>query len=125
VHPVPFIGAPAEFPDAPFLIAAALRVPVVLSFGLYRGGNRYDLYFEAFEIEHDVPRAQRRAALARMQARYAQRLEHHVRLAPYNWFNFYDFWRDDARSVPKSPAGAAVGPAAGPAGGGGGDRGAA
>ncbi len=28
-------------------------------------------------------------------ARYAQRLEHHARSAPYNWFNFYDFWQSD------------------------------
>jgi len=25
--------------------------------------------------------------------RYAERLEHYCRIAPYNWFNFYDFWR--------------------------------
>ena len=25
--------------------------------------------------------------------RYADRLAHHARLAPYNWFNFYDYWR--------------------------------
>jgi len=24
--------------------------------------------------------------------RYAERLEHYARLAPYNWFNFYPFW---------------------------------
>lgn len=118
---VPFLGGEAEFPDAPFLIAAALRVPVVLCFGLYRGGRRYDLHFEVFEIEQDVPRAQRRAALARVQARYAQRLEHYVRSAPYNWFNFYDFWSSDARQ------GQAIGRAAAGAAGAGrvGDRGAA
>jgi predicted LPLAT superfamily acyltransferase len=97
---VPFLGAMAKFPDAPFLIAATLRIPVILCFGLYRGGQRYDLHFEPFEIETDVPRTQRREALARMQQRYALRLEHHVRSAPYNWFNFYDFWNLDAsRSV--------------------------
>jgi predicted LPLAT superfamily acyltransferase len=109
---VPFLGSEAEFPDAPFLIAAALRVPVVLCFGLYRGGRRYDLHFEVFETECDVPRAQRRAALARMQARYAQRLEHYVRSAPYNWFNFYDFWSSDAKqgqAVDRVGAGAAAG----------------
>jgi predicted LPLAT superfamily acyltransferase len=93
---VPFLGRPADFPDAPFLIASALRVPVVLAFGLYRGGRRYDLHFETFEIPHGVPRSQRRAVLAQLQARYAQRLEHYVRSAPYNWFNFYDFWNSDA-----------------------------
>jgi predicted LPLAT superfamily acyltransferase len=24
--------------------------------------------------------------------RYVTRLEFHCRRAPYNWFNFYDFW---------------------------------
>ena len=95
-NPVPFLGAPADFPSAPFLIAAALKVPVVLVFGLYRGGKRYDLHFETFDVPHDVPRSARRAMLAQLQARYAQRLEHHVRSAPYNWFNFYDFWNSDA-----------------------------
>jgi predicted LPLAT superfamily acyltransferase len=28
---------------------------------------------------------------------YVQRLESLCREAPYNWFNFYDFWNDDAR----------------------------
>ena len=46
--PAPLLGADAPFPTAPWLIAAALKVPVVLAFGLYRGGNRYDLAFEVF-----------------------------------------------------------------------------
>ena len=24
---------------------------------------------------------------------YAERIEHHCRLAPDNWFNFFDFWQ--------------------------------
>jgi predicted LPLAT superfamily acyltransferase len=105
---VPFLGQPADFPNAPFLIAAALRVPVVLAFGLYRGGKRYDLHFESFELPAEMPRSQRRAMLAQLQARYAQRLEHHVRSAPYNWFNFYDFWNSDA-SDPAPVAGTVPG----------------
>src|SRR3546814_863522 len=31
------------------MIAAVLKLPVSLAFGLYRGGNRYDLVFETFE----------------------------------------------------------------------------
>jgi predicted LPLAT superfamily acyltransferase len=30
------------------VIASLLELPVVLCFGLYRGGNRYDLHFEIF-----------------------------------------------------------------------------
>lgn len=86
------LGAPAPLPTAPWLIAAALKVPVVLCFGLYRGGNRYDLHFEPFAQSLSIDRRARRTALADIVQRYADRLGHHARQAPYNWFNFYDFW---------------------------------
>ncbi len=89
----PFLGAPARFPTAPWLIAAMLKVPVVLGFGLYRGGNRYDLVFEPFADVVEVPRGERAAALSALIRRYASRLETFARHAPYNWFNFYDFWQ--------------------------------
>ncbi|MCB1554432.1 MAG: acyltransferase [Xanthomonadales bacterium] len=96
---MPFLGAPAPFPSAPWLIASALGIPVFLCFGLYRGGRRYDVHFELFDSCVDVPRRQRAERLAVVQRRYAERLEHYVRMAPYNWFNFYDFWRTDAEPV--------------------------
>lgn len=95
---VPFLGEPAEFPVAPWLLASVLQVPVQLAFGLYRGGNRYDLAFEPFSDGLAIPRRERAAAVPALIARYAARLEHHVRDAPYNWFNFYDFWGDREHS---------------------------
>ncbi len=92
-----FLGSPAPFPTAPILIASALHIPVVLCFGLYRGGRRYDLHFETFSEGLRIARKDRHSALAEHVQRYASRLEHYVRLAPYNWFNFYDFWENDAR----------------------------
>ena len=89
----PFLGQDAPFPTAPWLIAAALKVPVLLGFGLYRGGNRYELVFEPFADVVEVPRGRRASALAALIRRYASRLETFTRAAPYNWFNFYDFWR--------------------------------
>jgi predicted LPLAT superfamily acyltransferase len=94
---VPFFGEPAAFPTAPFRIAAMFGRPVLLMVALYRGGNRYDLHFERLvespAIDRNrVGRAGRDAAIREWAARYAQRLEHHCRQAPYNWFNFYDFW---------------------------------
>jgi predicted LPLAT superfamily acyltransferase len=88
-----FLGSPANFPTAPWLLAAALKVPVILCFGLHRGGNRYDLHFELFAETVSIPRTQRQQHLAALIQRYADRLAHHARSAPYNWFNFYDFWQ--------------------------------
>ncbi len=90
--PVPFFGRDAPMPMAPWLIASVLGAPVMLAFGFYRGGKRYDLAFEAFELGARVPRAERQARLLQLVGRYAARLEHHARQAPFNWFNFYDFW---------------------------------
>jgi predicted LPLAT superfamily acyltransferase len=96
-----FFGAPAPFPVAPYLIASMLELPAVLCFGLYRGGNHYDLYFETFAECIQIPRRERESLLGEWTQRYAARLEHYTRLDPYNWFNFYDFWHrsTDAHSA--------------------------
>lgn len=92
---VDFLGSPAAFPAAPFLIGSVLKVPILLCFGMYRGGNRYDLYFELFAEQLDLPRHARQRELRSVVQRYAARLEHHVREDPYNWFNWHDFWNLD------------------------------
>jgi len=90
---VDFMGSPAPFPVAPFLIGSVLKVPLVMCIGMYRGGNRYDLYFEALADELVLPRAERKTALRVFVQHYASRLEHYVRQDPYNWFNWHDFWK--------------------------------
>jgi predicted LPLAT superfamily acyltransferase len=87
-----FLNAPATFPAGPVLLAAMMRCPVILFFGLYRGGNRYEIYFEHFADEIDLDRVRRPENIQLWMQRYAERLEHYSRLAPYNWFNFYPFW---------------------------------
>lgn len=86
--PVDFLGAPAEFPTGPLRVALALDVPVVLFFGIYRGPRCYDLYFERLQTGAGEPQAR----LATLVRAYVARLESHTRAAPYNWFNFYDYW---------------------------------
>ncbi|MGH8190051.1 MAG: acyltransferase [Rhodanobacteraceae bacterium] len=102
---VPFLGGDAPFPAAPWLIASLLEVPVVLCLGMYRGGNRYDLVFETLAERVELPRAGRNHALDVHVAHYAARLEHHLREAPCNWFNFYDFWQPQAVAEASPAAG--------------------
>lgn len=92
---VPFLGATASFPAAPFRIAALTGQKVILMVGLYRGANRYDLHFETLIESPSLPRADRDQIIERWIRLYASRLEHYCREAPYNWFNFYDFWAGD------------------------------
>lgn len=87
-----FFGQDAPFPAGPFITAAVLKVPVVLFFCVYHGGNRYDLHIESFADRIDLNR-RNPDELQRLVQRYAERLEHYCRQEPYNWFNFYDFWQ--------------------------------
>ena len=58
-----FLGAPAAFPTGPLRLAALLRPQVVLMFGLFRGGNRYEIHFER------LPHRPRATAEARTRPR--------------------------------------------------------
>ena len=95
-----FLSAPATFPPGPVLLAATMRCPVILFFGLYRGENSYEIYFEHFADEITLDRDHRAKDIQLWMQRYAERLEHYARLAPYNWFNFYPFWNEAKENCP-------------------------
>jgi predicted LPLAT superfamily acyltransferase len=88
-----FLGKMAAFPVGPFRMAAILRRPVFFMTGLYLGGNRYQVHFEPLADFSETRREDRQAAMHAAQQLYVQRLNHFCRLAPYNWFNFFDFWQ--------------------------------
>ena len=89
-----FLGSAAAFPSGPMLTAAVLGVPLVAFFCLHRGDLQYDVHFEVLAERIELGRGPRDAALVPWIERYVRQLEAHTRMAPYNWFNFYDFWQD-------------------------------
>lgn len=93
LYPVRILGADANLPGGPFRMAALLRRPVVFMTGLYLGGNRYAIHFDTLADFSGVTRGQRDAALQTAITRYAALLDQYCRAAPYNWFNFFDFWQ--------------------------------
>ena len=90
---LPFLGENAEFPLGPMRLAAMLKRPVLFMSGLYLGGNRYAVHFERLADFSSLERSERDAAIRAAITQYAANLERHCRAAPYNWFNFFDFWR--------------------------------
>jgi predicted LPLAT superfamily acyltransferase len=91
-----FFGEPAYFPQAPVLLGQILGLPLILFVCLHRGWGRYEVYFEELSGPPPTARNRREEAANAVMQRYAERLEHYCRTAPYNWFNFYDFWRTDS-----------------------------
>ncbi len=87
-----FMGAPARFPTGPLRMAGIMKAPVLVMAGLYMGGNRYEVYFDALPESARLGAAASEADIARAMQVYASRIEHYCRMAPYNWFNFYEFW---------------------------------
>ncbi|HEX7455416.1 MAG TPA: acyl-CoA synthetase [Gallionella sp.] len=100
LHPVQILGSNANLPVGPFRMAALLRRPVVFMTGLYLGGNRYAIHFDTLADFSAVERSGRDAALQIAITRYAALLDQYCRKAPYNWFNFFDFWQPAPTTTP-------------------------
>jgi len=95
-YPVQILGDSASLPGGPFRMAALLRRPVIFMTGLYLGGNRYAIHFDHLADFSATAPGERDAAMQAALARYAELLDKYCRKAPYNWFNFFDFWQPAA-----------------------------
>jgi predicted LPLAT superfamily acyltransferase len=91
---VDFLGAPASLPQGPMLLAAALGCPVLFMVGLRAGDGRYEIHVEPFAESVSAQRHERAEVIGDYVQRYADQVAKFCARAPYQWFNFYDFWED-------------------------------
>ncbi|TNE44090.1 MAG: glycosyltransferase family 2 protein [Deltaproteobacteria bacterium] len=98
---VSFLGEEAPFPHGPMILASLLDCPVYLMFAVATGANTYKIHCELFANPLKLPRKHREAALQENLEKLASRLEDQCELAPYQWYNFYDFWTRPTRSEDK------------------------
>jgi predicted LPLAT superfamily acyltransferase len=88
-----FLGADADFPIGPWVLASLLRCPVFLLSCHRRQGERaYRLLLEPLAEVIELPRAARAQRLQGWVQTYADWLQRQLADAPYEWFNFFDFW---------------------------------
>jgi predicted LPLAT superfamily acyltransferase len=92
---VDFLGREVDFVDGPMRLAALLKRRVFFMAGLYRGGNRYDVVLAPLVDFRGINPKTREAAIREGVLAYVRELERQARSAPYNWFNFHDFWLED------------------------------
>jgi len=91
---VTLLGERAYLPTGPMRAAAILRRSVFFMVGLYRGNNRYHVVFAPIADFSTTPAGARDAAVCAAVERYAALLDQYCRSDPYNWFNFFNFWRE-------------------------------
>ena len=92
---VNFLGFEANFPTGPFRLAAMLQHPVYFMTGVFEGGNRYSVHLEPI-VDFSISAENKDTAVNQAVLRYVELLEKHCKNAPYNWFNYFDFWQQQA-----------------------------
>jgi len=93
---VNFLGRPAPFPLAPFLLAGVLGCPVYFALCVRTGDAHYTTVMRPLAAAAKVPRGERQRWARKLLERYVERVEATCQRYPFQWFNFYDFWEEDA-----------------------------
>ena len=89
-----FLGQMANFPQGPFILAFLLKCPVFTLFCI-KHDDKQVIYFDPFSDGHPVSRKERGSAIQQAVEKFAERLESYCLKAPFQWFNFYDFWQKE------------------------------
>ena len=91
-----FLGHDAPFPVGPFILASLLDCPVFYLYCLRRPDANPEVILDPVEEKAlKFPRENREAHIKKAIQHYSHRLEDLCYKAPYQWFNFYDFWDDE------------------------------
>ncbi|HMO17695.1 MAG TPA: glycosyltransferase [Oligoflexia bacterium] len=91
---VDFLGAKAYLPEGPFLLAMSLSCPVLTLFCSFNEDlGCYEAFWEEFPVERPKERIERRERIKKVVQLFASRMETYCLRTPFQWFNFFDFWR--------------------------------
>ncbi|MCJ7557930.1 MAG: hypothetical protein MUP90_13580 [Gammaproteobacteria bacterium] len=100
-QPVKFLGDYAFFPEGPWILAHILRCPVFM-LSCAREGERFKVEFHPLADLVHLPRESRSEDVRLLIQEFATLLEKWVIRYPYQWYNFYDFWRSPESSTNKN-----------------------
>lgn len=95
---VDFLGAKADFPLGPFILATQLQAPVSFVFAMKEGRSHYHFFASEPVVPsgNDLSREAKQQATQDLLTAYIQSLEKIVLLYPHQWFNYYKFWKQSS-----------------------------
>lgn len=86
-----FLGKATSFPQGPFFLAHILNAQIA-TLACVREKNFYNVEFNLLKSEFK----QRQEKINDLSKQYIKILENYVCQKPSQWFNFYDFWSENA-----------------------------
>lgn len=88
---LPFLGAEADFPIGPYVLAGLLHCPLLCLLTSQREGvHHFSISVLADEVRLD--RRDRIGSIRPLAEQYVARLATECQAAPLQWFNFFPFW---------------------------------
>ena len=106
---VQFLGHEAQLPQGVWLLAALLKTQIHTLFCIKQNG-RYHLKLRRFADTAGWTRSNRAAQVAAVAQQFADMMAQECAANPLQWFNFYDFWGDEAGCVAKQSGEAKIKP---------------
>ena len=89
-----FFGKPAKFPAGPFIMAAKFGVPLCIVFAVKTDKHTYQFSTEKpINVDKVRGEAQLEKVCQELLQQYIVQVEKMVKAYPYQWFNYYDFWK--------------------------------
>ena len=92
---IEFLGEKAEFPLGPFILATQLQAPVSFVFAMKESKQHYHLFASPpiLPSVSQFSREDKQQSSRKLLEKYIHSLEKILQLYPYQWFNYYKFWK--------------------------------
>ena len=91
-----FLNGKADFPIGAFVLALQYKVPVIALFVLKITASCYRIHVVSVPVP---PAGNKREQINEMTRFFAKILEDMVKKYPEQWFNFYNFWKNENVSL--------------------------
>jgi predicted LPLAT superfamily acyltransferase len=89
---VDFLGKQVRLPHAAYALAAHVEVPVVILLASKTGKSHFQLQAWDILFPRFPSRDNKQDVLAGCTRKFAEALEKYLKIFPYQWYNFFDFW---------------------------------
>ncbi len=87
---LPFLHGKAAFPQGPFRVATMRQLNVLTVNVMKTAPKRYKIHITRLSYDHSLPRDKQIEQLAEA---YVNELERMMKMYPYQWYNYFDFWQ--------------------------------